>query len=82
MTNLSFSKMINASVPDTIDERVLNIHPKNNFEVTENNNLCINSAKAIGCSVVNIGAGDIIEGRPHLILGLIWQIVRVRSQEY
>ena len=30
---------------------------------TENLNLAINAAKAIGCQVVNIGARDIIEGR-------------------
>ncbi|KAK6503248.1 Fimbrin, actin-bundling protein [Arthrobotrys musiformis] len=74
------AKLINDSVPDTIDERVLN-RPKNKkalnaFHMTENNNIVINSAKAIGCSVVNIGAGDIIEVREHLILGLIWQIIR------
>jgi len=71
-------KLINNAVPDTIDERALNIKPKLNvYESTENNNLLINSAKAIGCSVVNIGAQDIIEGRPHLVLGLTWQIIRI-----
>lgn len=49
----------------------------NAFQMTENNNLAVNSAKAIGCSVVNIGSGDIMEAREHLILGLIWQIVRI-----
>jgi plastin-1 len=89
--------LINDSVPDTIDERVLNkpssakTHrrvpsqgnapptgpkPLNNFQMTENNNIVIASAKAIGCSVVNIGSADIIEGREHLVLGLIWQIIR------
>ena len=71
------SKLINDAVPETIDERVLNVNPKNNFQIVENNNVCVNSAKGIGCSVVNIGSGDLIEGRPHLVLGLIWQIVRV-----
>ncbi|KAK6539595.1 Fimbrin, actin-bundling protein [Orbilia ellipsospora] len=76
---LVLAKLINDSVPDTIDERVLNRSTKkalNAFHMTENNNIVINSAKAIGCSVVNIGAGDIIEVREHLILGLIWQIIR------
>lgn len=77
---LILSKLINDSVMDTIDERVLNkpVHgkPINNFQMTENNNIVINSAKAIGCSVVNIGAQDLIEGKEHLILGLIWQIIR------
>jgi len=75
------AKLINDSVPDTIDERVLNRPSKktpklNTFHMTENNNIVIESAKGIGCSVVNIGAQDIIEVREHLILGLIWQIIR------
>ena len=78
---LVLAKLINDSVADTIDERVLNrpgkkIKTLNAFHMTENNNIVINSAKGIGCSVVNIGSGDIIDGREHLILGLIWQIIR------
>lgn len=78
---LVLCKLINDSVPDTIDERVLNkvgkkIKTLNAFHMSENNNIVIESAKGIGCSVVNIGSGDIIEVREHLILGLIWQIIR------
>ncbi|ORY86649.1 putative SAC6-actin filament bundling protein, fimbrin [Leucosporidium creatinivorum] len=96
---LILSKLINDSVPDTIDERVLNKpstkshrrtpsalpapsapatgpKPINAFQQTENNNLVISSSKALGLSVVNIGASDLVEGREHLILGLIWQIIR------
>jgi plastin-1 len=78
---LVLAKLINDSVTDTIDERVLNrpgkkIKSLNAFHMTENNNVVINSAKGIGCSVVNIGSGDIMEVREHLILGLIWQIIR------
>ncbi|EEB90183.1 hypothetical protein MPER_11645, partial [Moniliophthora perniciosa FA553] len=77
---LILCKLINDSVPDTIDMRVLNKptsrKPLNAFQITENNNIVITSAKAIGCSVVNIGSMDIAEGREHLILGLIWQVIR------
>src|SRR5882762_7944211 len=77
---LILSKLINDSVPDTIDTRVLNKptarRPLNAFQITENNNIVITSAKAIGCSVVNIGSSDLAEGTEHLILGLIWQIIR------
>ncbi|KAI9740951.1 MAG: fimbrin [Claussenomyces sp. TS43310] len=78
---LVLAKLINDSVPDTIDERVLNrvgkkIKTLNAFHMTENNNIVIESAKGIGCSVVNIGSGDIIEVNEVLILGLIWQIIR------
>ncbi|CDZ98455.1 fimbrin-like potential actin filament bundling protein [Phaffia rhodozyma] len=81
---LILCKLINDSVPDTIDERVLNKptvskgKPKalNAFQITENNNIVISSAKGIGCSVVNIGPSDIADGTEHLILGLMWQIIR------
>ncbi|KAI9568082.1 calponin homology domain-containing protein [Boletus coccyginus] len=77
---LILCKLLNDSVPDTIDTRVLNIpsarKPLNAFQITENNNIVITSAKGIGCSVVNIGSSDISDGREHLILGLIWQIIR------
>lgn len=77
---LVLSKLINDCVPDTIDTRVLN-WPKNgkqlnNFTAGENANIVINSAKAIGCVVVNVHPEDIIEGKEHLIMGLIWQIIR------
>lgn len=77
---LILSKLINDSVPDTIDTRVLNFPKKgkalNNFTISENANIVINSAKAIGCVVVNVHSEDFIEGKEHLILGLIWQIIR------
>jgi len=77
---LVLCKLINSAVSDTIDERVLNVGKNgkspNAFQMTENNNIVIQSAKAIGCSVVNIGPQDLTDGREHLILGLIWQIVR------
>lgn len=79
-SGLVLSKLINDSVPDTIDTRVLNWPKKgkelNNFQASENANIVINSAKAIGCVVVNVHSEDIIEGKEHLILGLIWQIIR------
>jgi hypothetical protein len=71
-------KLINSAVKGTIDERALNKGTNlNAFKITENQNLCINSAKAIGCQVINIGAADLSEGKVHLVLGLIWQIIRI-----
>jgi len=74
---LVLSKLINDSQPGTIDERVLNRGSKLSiYQKTENQNVVINSAKGLGLSVVNIGANDLIEGKPHLVLGLVWQIIR------
>ncbi|KFO79888.1 Plastin-1, partial [Cuculus canorus] len=70
-------KMINFSQPDTIDERAINKRKLTPFTVSENLNLALNSASAIGCTVVNIGSQDLQEGKPHLVLGLLWQIIKV-----
>ena len=71
--------MINAAVPDTIDTRTINLTKLNVYTKQENNILALNSAKSIGCCIVNIGAEDISKGKPHLILGLLWQVIRVRD---
>ncbi|XP_027731707.1 plastin-1 [Vombatus ursinus] len=70
-------KMINLSEPDTIDERAINKKKLTPFTISENLNLALNSASAIGCTVVNIGAQDLKEGKPHLVMGLLWQIIKV-----
>ncbi|KAF2284595.1 hypothetical protein GH714_027420 [Hevea brasiliensis] len=73
------SKLINVAVPGTIDERAINTkRVLNPWERNENHTLCLNSAKAIGCTVVNIGTQDFIEGRRHLVLGLISQIIKIQ----
>ncbi|MBN3272602.1 PLSI protein, partial [Polyodon spathula] len=70
-------KLINLSQAETIDERVINKKKLTPFTISENLVLALNSASAIGCTVVNIGAQDLREGRPHLVLGLLWQIIKV-----
>lgn len=70
-------KMVNLSVPDTIDERTINKKKLTEFTTQENLNLALNSASAIGCHVVNIGAFDLKAGKPHLVLGLLWQIIKI-----
>ena len=71
--------MINHSCPDTIDERAVNKKPNTVYAKHENLTLALNSAQAIGCNVVNIDAHDLIQGKQHLVLGLLWQIIRVNS---
>ncbi len=69
---------MNVCVDKTVDERVINIKSKlNPWEVNENHTLAINSAKGIGCSTVNIGPHDLNEGRPHIVLGLVWQVIKI-----
>ncbi|KAI9078919.1 hypothetical protein K1719_039068 [Acacia pycnantha] len=59
-------KLINVAVPGTIDERAINAkNVLNPWERNENHTLCLNSAKAIGCT-------------RHLVLGLIYQIIKIQ----
>uniref|UniRef100_A0A0E0K1P8 Calponin-homology (CH) domain-containing protein n=1 Tax=Oryza punctata TaxID=4537 RepID=A0A0E0K1P8_ORYPU len=77
--NLVRDGLINVAVPGTIDERAINTKKDPNpWERNENHTLCLNSAKAIGCTVVNIGTQDLIEARPHLVLGLLSQIIKIQ----
>ncbi|KAL8252137.1 hypothetical protein R6Q59_035830 [Mikania micrantha] len=58
-----YSKLINVAVPGTIDERAINTKTSlGPWERNENHTLCLNFSKAIGCTVVNIGTQDFIEG--------------------
>ncbi|GFY84363.1 actin binding calponin homology (CH) domain-containing protein [Actinidia rufa] len=64
-------KLINVAVPGTVDERAINTkRVLNPWERNENHTLCLNSAKAIGCTVVNIGTQDLVEGRIQLLADL------------
>lgn len=70
-------KVINHSCPDTIDERVINRKKLTLYTKHENLTLALNSALSIGCNIVNIDAHDLAKGKPHLVLGLLWQIIRI-----
>lgn len=72
-----FSKIINHSCPDTIDERTINKKNMTLYKKHENLTLALSSAQAIGCNIVNIDAHDLTKGSPHLVLGLLWQIIRI-----
>lgn len=65
------------AVPETIDERAINKKHLNPYTRIENLILALNSARAIGVNIVNIDADDIIKGKQHLVLGLLWQIIRI-----
>lgn len=78
------AKFINKAVADTIDERALNTttgkKPLSLFQVNENLNLVIASAKSIGVQTINLGSTEILHGveHPHMVLGLIWQLVKIQ----
>ena len=74
---LANSKIINHSCPDTIDERAINKKNLSLYTKHENLTLALSSSQAMGCNVINIDAHDLSKGKPHLVLGLLWQIIRI-----
>lgn len=70
-------KLINSSIKDTIDPRAINMKKLNAFKIGENQTLAVNSASAIGCNTTNLGPEDMMNGTVHLVLGLLWQVIRI-----
>ena len=60
-----------------ISPEAINITPATMYHKIENLNLAIESARSIGCVVVNLSPQFVMEKREHIVLGLIWQIIRV-----
>lgn len=75
-------KLVNAVSRGTIDERTINKQqPLNIYKMDENLKLAINAAASIGCRIVNINASSIRDGIIHLIMGMIWQIMKIHLLE-
>jgi len=47
------------------------------FKQLQNQGIVLEAAKKLGCSIVNVGGQDLASGTPHLVLGVLWQVVRV-----
>lgn len=47
------------------------------YHCITNHNLCLDGARKIGAVIVNLGAEDLMEGKPYLVFGLIWQIIKI-----
>lgn len=74
---LVICKLINLAVPGTIDERAINKKNLNTYTKLENLTLALMSSQAIGCNIINIDNIDLSKGTAHLVLGLLWQIIRI-----
>lgn len=71
-----FCKLVNKIQPDTVNERVLK-KANNIFEVKATINMALSSIKAVGGKVFGTDADLIINHTEHLILGLLWQLIKL-----
>ena len=75
---LIFCKLVNKIQTDTIDEWIFaKVKITDVFKVKELINLALSSIKSLGVKVGSIDAENIIRATPHLILGILWQIVKI-----
>ncbi|BDA45443.1 Fimbrin-2 [Coccomyxa sp. Obi] len=77
-------KLLNSCVPDSLDERALNLPASATSELSrrealQNNTLCINAAKALGCSLADVTPEDIFEGKEEAVRSCVWQIIRLAA---
>ena len=70
-------KMLESVQPGVIDSKKIWKPAKNTAQSNENMALILQGAQNIGVKLSNIGAADIINGTPHLILALIWHIIKI-----
>ena len=72
------SKLINEGAEKTIDFRAVNMKKNMNiYQIKENLNLALNSAKGIGLKLPGINAQAFIDKKAHLILAVMWQVMRM-----
>jgi len=46
------------------------------FEMNVNHTLSLQAAISLGCTVVNIGPEDLTDKKHHLVLGILWQVIK------
>ncbi|KCV68664.1 hypothetical protein H696_04955 [Fonticula alba] len=56
---------------------VQNVGSKNIFEATTNANLALEGLNKLGVPLVNAGPMDIVHGNRKIIMGILWQVMRV-----
>lgn len=64
--------------PECIDTRAINKQAHMNvYQIKENLQLGIAAAKGLGIKLVGVDSNDFINKTPHLILGCLWQAIRL-----
>ena len=77
-TGVVLAKLLNIAVENTIDMRAMNKKKSMNiYQTKENLNLVINACKGIGLKLTGINNQAFIEKKPHLILAVLWQVMRL-----
>jgi hypothetical protein len=68
--------MVNLVRAGTVDMRQIQFQPRNVWEVNTNHSLALAGARTVGCKIINIGAQDLTDATPTLVLAVVWQLIR------
>ena len=71
-------KLIMVIDPECIDQRAVNTGKNlNAYQVNENLKLGFSACKgSLGLKLIGVGPSDFIQKVPHLILGVVWRVIR------
>jgi plastin-1 len=70
-------KLIDKVQPGIVDWKQVAQAPKNKFQAIQNTNYVVKLADQLKLSTVNVGGVDIYEKNKKLILGIVWQLMRL-----
>eukprot|EP01103_Thecamoeba_quadrilineata_P006170 TRINITY_DN1589_c0_g1_i1.p1 TRINITY_DN1589_c0_g1~~TRINITY_DN1589_c0_g1_i1.p1 ORF type:complete len:738 (+),score=149.03 TRINITY_DN1589_c0_g1_i1:49-2262(+) len=73
---LLLCKLVEKIKPGTIKEKICTKQNPNPYERLENHTIVLEACKTLNLIIVNIGPKDLDDGIPHLILGVVWQLLR------
>jgi len=74
---LVLCKLLIKADEESVDARALNRKKNMNvYEIRENLKLGISACKGLGMKMVGVDPKDFIDKTPHLILAVVWQVIR------
>jgi len=70
-------KLFDKVQPGIVNWKKVNMKPKNKYQAIENTNYCVDLANQLKFNTVNVGGLDIYDKNKKIILGTVWQLMRM-----
>ena len=75
-------KLVKSIDDDAIDSRAINMGSNMNvYQIKENLQMGIAACKGLGIKMIGINSNDFINKIPHMMLGTIWQLIRMKMTQ-
>jgi len=70
-------KLFDKVSPGIVNWKKVSLKPKNKYQAIENTNYCVDLAKQLNFNTVNVGGVDIYDKNKKIVLGTVWQLMRL-----